>query len=77
VIKQLRDEVGLDEAERIGDAFCMSSPLTGLDPERRRRRLRLLAEYADATALRQKLQPQRARIERIRDLVDLRRRLAG
>lgn len=55
----------------------MPTSLQRLDPERRRRRLRLLAEYADAAAQRIRLQPQRARIERIRDLVDNRRRLAG
>lgn len=55
----------------------MPTPLHRLDPERRRRRLRLLAEYADATAQRVRLQPQLARVERIRDLVDNRRRLAG
>jgi hypothetical protein len=55
----------------------MQTPLPRLDPERRRRRLRLLAEYADATAQRLRLSPQRDRVERIRDLVDSRRRLAG
>jgi hypothetical protein len=55
----------------------MPTPLPRLDPERRRRRIRLLAEYADATAQRARLRPQRANIERIRDLVDSRRRLAG
>jgi hypothetical protein len=48
-----------------------------LDPERRRRRLRLLAEYADATAQRMRMSPERDRIERIRGIVDARKRLAG
>jgi hypothetical protein len=51
--------------------------LTRLDPERRRRRLRLLAEYADATTQRMRMSPERDRIERIRELVDSRKRLAG
>jgi hypothetical protein len=55
----------------------MPSPLPRLDPERRRRRLYVLAEYADATAQRIRLQPQRARLIRIRELVDTRRRLAS
>jgi hypothetical protein len=51
--------------------------LPRLDPERRRRRLRLLAEYADATAQRMRMSTERDRIERIRELVDARRRLAS
>jgi hypothetical protein len=55
----------------------MPTQLPRLDPERRRRRLYLLAEYADATAQRVRVQPQRARMLRIRELVDSRRRLAS
>jgi hypothetical protein len=55
----------------------MSTPLPRLDPERRRRRLRLLAEYADVTAQRARMRPQRVTVERIKVLVDNRRRLAG
>lgn len=51
--------------------------MSRLDPERRRRRLRLLAEYADATAQRMRMSPERDRIERIRGIVDARKRLAG
>jgi hypothetical protein len=51
--------------------------LPRLDPERRRRRLYLLAEYAEASARRIRMQPQRARMTRIRELVDNRRRLAS
>jgi hypothetical protein len=55
----------------------MPTPLPRLDPDRRRRRLAVLAGYADATTQRIRLQPQRARMVRIRELVDSRRRLAG
>jgi hypothetical protein len=51
--------------------------LARLDPERRRRRLRLLAEYADATAQRMRMSTERNRVERIRELVDARKRLAS
>ena len=55
----------------------MPTPLLRLDPERRRRRLFVLAEYADASAQRIRVQPQRARMIRIRELIDTRRRLAN
>jgi hypothetical protein len=55
----------------------MSTPLSRLDPDRRRRRLYVLAEYADSAAQRVRMQPQRARMVRIRELVDNRRRLAS
>jgi len=46
------------------------------DPDRRRRRLRLLAELADAKAVRDR-QPRRGRTDRLRELIASRRRLAG
>jgi hypothetical protein len=64
-------------ADELGTLVGMPTPMPRLDPERRRRRLRLLAEYADATAQRARLRPQRLSVERIRELVDNRRRLAG
>ncbi|SCG51659.1 hypothetical protein [Micromonospora inositola] len=48
-----------------------------LDPERSRRRLQLLAELADARAVRQRERPQRARTERLRQLIATRKRIAG
>jgi hypothetical protein len=48
-----------------------------LDPERRRRRLELLAALADAKAARQQTQPRRLRGARIRELIANRRRFAG
>lgn len=47
-----------------------------LDNDRRRRRVRLLTEFAEAKALRTRVSPRRARAQRLRELVDLRRRLA-
>jgi hypothetical protein len=55
----------------------MAQMLQRLDPERRRRRLRLLAELADAKAVRDRLNPRRAQLEQLRDLIATRRRTAG
>jgi hypothetical protein len=55
----------------------MPNPLHRLDPDQRRRRIRLLAEYSEATAQRLRMRPQRDQVARIRVLVDNRRRLAG
>ncbi|MEV0569387.1 hypothetical protein AB0J72_19745 [Dactylosporangium sp. NPDC049742] len=54
----------------------MALRLQRLDPERRRRRLALLVELADAKALRERLHPRRLRADRIRELIATRRRLA-
>ncbi|MGY0235018.1 hypothetical protein [Longispora sp. K20-0274] len=54
----------------------MSMRLERLEPDRRRRRLQLLAELADVKALRDRMQPRRARSERLRELIALRRRWA-
>ncbi|MDO3687344.1 hypothetical protein [Micromonospora sp. C28ISP2-4] len=48
-----------------------------LDPERSRRRLQLLAELAGARAVQQRQRPQRARTERLRELIATRRRVVG
>ncbi|WP_173745418.1 hypothetical protein [Actinoplanes sp. TFC3] len=48
-----------------------------LDPERRRRRLELLAALADAKAARDLAQPHRLRGARLRELIANRRRLAN
>ena len=55
----------------------MALRLQRLDPERRRRRLTLLVELADAKALRERLHPRRLRADRLRELIANRRRLAG
>jgi hypothetical protein len=48
-----------------------------LDPDRRRRRLQLLAQLADAKSVRDRLQVRRERTDRLRQLIAARRRLAG
>jgi hypothetical protein len=48
-----------------------------LDPERSRRRLQLLAELAGAKSVREREHPRRARVDRLRELIDNRRRLAN
>jgi len=48
-----------------------------LDPDRRRRRLQLLAQLADAKSVRDRLQLRRERTDRLRQLIAARRRLAG
>jgi hypothetical protein len=52
----------------------MALKLRRLDPDRRRRRLAVLAEMADAKALRDRLHPRRIRADRLRDLIASRRR---
>ncbi|GAA2605957.1 hypothetical protein GCM10010399_41160 [Dactylosporangium fulvum] len=54
----------------------MALRLQRLDPERRRRRLALLVELADAKALREQFRPRRLRADRLRELIANRRRLA-
>jgi hypothetical protein len=48
-----------------------------LDPDRRRRRLQLLAALADAKTARERAQPARLRGARLRELIASRRRLAS
>jgi hypothetical protein len=55
----------------------MALKLQRLDPDRRRRRLRLLAELADAKAFRDRVQPRRVQVDRLRELIASRRRLTG
>jgi len=59
----------------VGRFAVMPINLQRLDPDRRRRRLEVLAELADAKALRDRVQPRRARVERLRELIASRRRL--
>jgi hypothetical protein len=47
------------------------------DPDRRRRRLELLAALADAKAARESSQPRRLRGARLRELIAIRRRLVN
>lgn len=52
----------------------MALKLQRLDPDRRRRRLRLLAELADAKSLRERVQVRRVQADRLRELIATRRR---
>ena len=64
-------------ARRTLTLGVMALKLQRLDPDRRRRRLRLLAELADAMALRERVQPRRVRADRLRELIANRRRLVS
>jgi hypothetical protein len=55
----------------------MAWTLQRLDPERRRRRLQLLAELADAKSVRDRVRPRRATGDKLRELIASRRRLAS
>jgi hypothetical protein len=55
----------------------MAVRLQRLDPDRRRKRLALLAELAGAKSLRDRVMPRRIQVNRVRELIAIRRRLAG
>jgi hypothetical protein len=55
----------------------MAQTLQWLDPDRRRRRLRVLAEIAGAKAERARCKPTRTAVAQIRDLLAARRRGSG
>jgi hypothetical protein len=61
----------------IGTLGGMNWKLQRPDPDRRRRRLRLLAELADAKSARDRVQPGRALVDRQRELIAIRRRHAN
>ncbi len=60
----------------MGIVGPMAWSLQRLDPDRRRRRLELLAALADAKTARERTQPTRLRGARLRELIDHRRRLS-
>lgn len=47
-----------------------------LDPERRRRRVQLLAEMAEAQSLRVRVTQRRTRVDRLREIIAQRKRIA-
>ncbi len=55
----------------------MAMRLRRLDPERRRKRLALLAELASAKTVRQRVMGRNVQATRLRELIASRRRLAG
>jgi hypothetical protein len=61
-------------AAALGNLCLMASSAQRLDPDRRRRRLELLAALADAKAARAHTQPERLRGARLRELIANRRR---
>ena len=58
----------------LGNLGVMAPSPQRLDPDRRRRRLELLAALADAKSARELSEPQRLRGARIRELIANRRR---
>lgn len=61
----------------MGSLDYMVSSQQRLDPDRRRRRLQLLAALADAKSARERAQPERLRGARLRELIANRRRLVN
>ncbi|GIF25200.1 hypothetical protein Ate02nite_79300 [Paractinoplanes tereljensis] len=68
--------MALTDVRPVGSLGFMAPSPPRLDPDRRRRRLELLAALADAKA-RESAQPQRLRGARLRELIASRRRLAN
>jgi hypothetical protein len=67
----------LTNAVRLGSLGTMVPFPQRLDPDRRRRRLELLATLADAKSARERAQPPRLRGARLRELIASRRRLVN
>ena len=55
----------------------MASRLQRLDPERRRKRLAVLAERSATLVQRERMDPHQTQAVRIRELIEVRRRLTG
>jgi hypothetical protein len=55
----------------------MALRLERLDPDRRRKRLAIIAELAGAKAVRERALPRRLQADKLRELIATRRRLAG
>jgi hypothetical protein len=66
--------LALTNVAALGNLGCMAPFPQRLDPDRRRRRLELLAALADAKSARERTQPERLRGARIRELIANRRR---
>ena len=67
----------LTNVASLGNLGDMGPSPQRLDPDRRRRRLQLLAALADAKSARERAQPERLRGARLRELIANRRRLAN
>jgi hypothetical protein len=66
--------LALTNGAALGNLGVMAPSPQRLDPDRRRRRLELLAALADAKSARELSEPQRLRGARIRELIANRRR---
>jgi hypothetical protein len=69
--------LALTNASDLGSLGCMAPSPQRLDPDRRRRRLELLAALADAKSVRGRAQPQRLRGPDLRQLIATRRRVVS
>jgi hypothetical protein len=69
--------LALTNVAPLGTLGVMAHVPQRLDPDRRRRRLELLAALADAKSAREHSQPQRLRGARLRELIANRRRHAS
>ena len=69
--------LALTNVVSLGTLGPMAHVPQRLDPDRRRRRLELLAALADAKSAREHSQPQRLRGARLRELIANRRRHAN
>jgi hypothetical protein len=67
----------LTNRPELGTLGVMTWTQHRLDPERSRRRLQLLAELAGARSAREREHPRRVRVNRLRELIATRRRLAN
>ena len=61
----------------LGTLNSMAYALQVPDPDRRRRRLQLLAEFSDARSLRERLSPRSVAAGQVRALLASRRRTTG
>jgi len=66
--------LALTNVVAVGNLGVMASSPQRLDPDRRRRRLELLAALAEAKSARELIQPERLRGARIREIIATRRR---
>ncbi len=67
----------LTNCRTLGTLGVMAWTEQRLDPDRNRRRLQLLAELAGAKSVRKREHPRRAQVNRLRELIATRRRLAS
>jgi hypothetical protein len=69
--------LALTNAAALGNVGGMAPTPRRLDPDRRRRRLQVLAALADAKSTRHRAQPHRLRRARLREIIANRRGLVN